>query len=281
MNVIETPGQLRKQIAAWKRDGLRVAFVPTMGFLHEGHLSLMRLAGQKADRLVISIFVNPRQFGPDEDLDKYPRDEKRDRALAESVGVDLLFLPTPSDLYPDGYQTNVSVTRLKQGLCGASRPVHFDGVATVITKLFNLVDPDVAVFGEKDFQQLALIRRLVLDLNFPIEIIGHPIVREADGLALSSRNKYLTAEERLEALVLSRSLQYARECVAAHCEINAGELQHEVEKIITASPACSVDYISLVHPESLEPVAVARKGTLLALAVYINGKVRLIDNTIL
>lgn len=281
MIVLESPEQLREQVCEWKREGHRVGFVPTMGYLHHGHLSLMRLAKEKADRVVASIFVNPRQFGPEEDLDNYPRDEVHDKSAAEEAGVDVLFFPSVELMYPEGYQTNVHVDKLSQGMCGTTRPTHFDGVATVITKFFNIVNPDLAVFGEKDFQQLALIRRLTRDLNFPIEIIGHPIVREDDGLAMSSRNKYLEDAERTEALALSRSLQMAKKKVDATGSCLASELHDLIAAELEKSTMCSVDYISIVDSLSLDPVEHAKKGDLIALAVYINQKVRLIDNIVL
>lgn len=210
MKVISTVKEMQEQVSQWKSAQYSVGLVPTMGFFHKGHLSLMKTARDTCDKVVTSLFVNPMQFGENEDLDSYPRDQERDCALAQQEGVDVLFVPGSEDIYPKHFQTKISVTKLSQGLCGADRPGHFDGVATVVAKLFNIVNPDVAVFGQKDFQQLALIKQLVKDLNFQIEIIGNPIVREADGLAMSSRNKYLNSEEREVATCLYRAIQKAK-----------------------------------------------------------------------
>lgn len=279
MNVVETIAGLREIVRAWKRDGLRVGLVPTMGYLHEGHLSLMRCALDNSDRVIATIFVNPMQFGPDEDLDAYPRDLERDRLLAEQTGVDVLFCPAPDEIYTDNYQTLVRVQNLSQGLCGGDRPGHFDGVATVVAKLFNIATPDVAVFGMKDFQQLALIRQLVKDLNFVIEIIGHPIVREEDGLAMSSRNKYLSAEDRKAAVCLYQTIQSARQMYRSGTELLPGAAVEEmaVEKI-NSYPQCRVDYAKVIHESTLEPVETVDHKSVLALAVKVSGKVRLIDN---
>ncbi|WP_456387467.1 pantoate--beta-alanine ligase [Desulfolithobacter sp.] len=258
----------------------KLALVPTMGYFHEGHLSLMRLGNERADRLVVSLFVNPTQFGPGEDLDTYPRDFDRDRQLAESEGVDVLFAPASTEIYPDGFQTRVVVSGLTGYLCGTDRPGHFAGVTTVVCKLFNIVWPHIAVFGEKDFQQLAVIRRMVRDLNMDVEVIGHPIVRESDGLAMSSRNAYLDPEDRKSALCLSRSIARARKLVAEGL-VDAGLLQEEITRFIQSHPATAIDYVSLVDCRTLEPVSLIDDHTLLALAVRIRDKVRLIDNGIL
>ncbi len=281
MRIIESGDGLAIHIAKWKKDGKTIGFVPTMGFLHEGHLALMKMAHQHSDKVVTSIFVNPRQFGPEEDLDKYPRDIERDTQLARNENIDILFIPTQDVMYPPGYQTTISVPYLAKPLCGKSRPVHFDGVATVVTKLFNLVQPDVAVFGEKDYQQLALIRQMVRDLNFKIQIVGHPIVREPDGLAMSSRNKYLNAEEREDALSLSRGLQHARDRVIDKKELPADALIAEVREIISAPQSCRIDYVEIVDSVSLAAKQKAQRGDVLAVAAFFNEKVRLIDNTIL
>lgn len=278
MRVIDAPAALRKIISSWKGKGEKVGFVPTMGYLHEGHLSLVREAHRHTQRIVLSIFVNPRQFGPNEDLEKYPRDLDRDKHLAESEGVDILFFPPVDVMYPEGYQTNVSVPDLASGMCGESRPGHFDGVATVVTKLFNLVQPDAAVFGEKDYQQLALIRQLTRDLNFSIDILGHPIVRENDGLAMSSRNRYLNPKERKEALCLSRALKFGKTTIAEKGDCPSIELIADIRKIIENEESCVVDYVTIVDSVNLRPVITAKKGDVIAVAVQISQKVRLIDN---
>ena len=278
MRIIKDIATLRAQARNWKDQNMTIGLVPTMGFFHDGHLALMQEAKRKSDKTVVSIFVNPRQFGPQEDLDKYPRDIKRDTELARLAGVDLLFCPAVETMYPEGYQTSVSVSLLSGGLCGASRPGHFDGVATVVAKLFNLVQADIVIFGEKDLQQLTLIRRMVLDLDFPVEIIGHPIVREKDGLAMSSRNKYLGGQERIDAVCLYKTLQYATERIAEQKHIEAILLIEELQEMLQKTPGCRVDYVSIVHPQTLTPQTIAEQGSVLALAVYFNNKVRLIDN---
>ncbi len=269
-------------MTAWSKEqtvaGRTIGFVPTMGFFHEGHLALMRRAGELADQVVMSLFVNPTQFGPQEDLAAYPRDFDRDQELAASVGVDVIFAPEPEDVYPAGYNTTVTVGKELTGqLCGASRPVHFAGVATVVSKLFNIVRPNLAVFGEKDFQQLAVIRRMTEDLNLGVEIIGHPIIREKDGLAMSSRNAYLQEAEREAALSLSRALDMAR-TMAADGEHDTEALTAALQAFILSFPGTELDYISFIDQASLQPVVEIDKDTVLALAVKINGRVRLIDN---
>lgn len=281
MIVIEPRDELFSQITGWKQQGLRIALVPTMGFFHEGHLSLMRKAKQVADKTVVSLFVNPRQFGPSEDLDKYPRNLENDVCLAEKEGVDILFLPSTEVMYPEGYQTTISVPGLSQMLCGQSRPGHFDGVATVVTKLFNLVQPDVAIFGRKDYQQLSLIRQMVLDLNIHIEILGHHIVREPSGLAMSSRNKYLDEQEKKDALCLYHGLQHGMKRIGDAGSLDATELIGEIIDILKATKSCKIDYVSIVDPTSLINKKKAQPGDVLALAAYFNKKVRLIDNTTL
>lgn len=278
MKIIRDPAEM----TAWSKEraagGLRLGFVPTMGFFHEGHLALMRLAGRRADRVVVSLFVNPTQFGPEEDLESYPRDFDRDQELAAGAGVDVLFMPDADDMYPEGTRTSVVVRELTDHLCGADRPGHFTGVATVVTKLFNIVRPELAVFGQKDFQQLAVIRRMCTDLNMGVEIIGHPIVREADGLAMSSRNTYLTdSSMRRSALSLSRALALARQ-MAAGGALDAAQLTASVRELITSYPDTAIDYISFIHQSTLEPVARVDTNTVLALAVKIRDRVRLIDN---
>lgn len=276
MEIIRDPAQM----IAWANTRLRasssIGLVPTMGFFHEGHLSLMRKARELADRVVVSLFVNPIQFGPNEDLDAYPRDFERDRLLAEEVGVDVLFAPDASAMYPPGACTTVSVARLTSGLCGASRPGHFDGVTTVVAKLFHLVKPQVAVFGRKDFQQLAVIRRMVADLNWDLEIVGHQIVREPDGLAMSSRNKYLSEADRLQALCLYGAIRMARARVREGVR-DASVLQKELEDFISSHAGVTIDYVSLIDQQSLEPLTVLDAGAVLAMAVKV-GATRLIDN---
>lgn len=262
-----------------RRKGETLAFVPTMGFLHQGHLTLMSEGLEKADHLVASIFVNPAQFGPNEDLDTYPRALERDLELCEKIGASAVFCPNSEDMYPDGFQTWVELEKLPNHLCGLSRPVFFKGIATVVTKLFNIVNPHVALFGEKDFQQLALIKQMVKDLCFDIEVVGVPIVREDDGLAMSSRNKYLTAEERPEALRLSQCLAMAREMV----ELETTQASRIVDSARTYLEACSritVDYVSLCDPVTLDEVETIEGPVLMAIAVML-GKTRLIDNMIL
>ncbi len=253
--------------------------MPTMGYLHEGHLSLVRLAKEHADTVIVTIFVNPTQFGPTEDYKTYPRDMERDVKLVTSAGADCVYAPTPEEMYPEGHQTAVRVDKLTQHLCGITRPTHFEGVTTVVTKLFNATKPHVAVFGEKDFQQLQVIRRMVRDLDVDIEIIGAPIVREPDGLAMSSRNKYLSAEERTAALVLSRSLFEIRD-MCAQGEHDALKLSRHVWQTISAEPLAKIDYIKVCDLETLEDVTHIRRDAVVALAVFF-GKTRLIDNIIL
>ena len=260
-----------------RSEGYTVALVPTMGFFHQGHLALMGMAAARADKVVVSLFVNPIQFGPGEDLEQYPVDLDRDEELARRQGVSVLFIPKPEDMYPAGFQTRVSVTGLSRHLCGADRPGHFTGVTTVVCKLFNIVCPDFAVFGEKDFQQLAVIRRMVADLNMDVQILAHPIVREPDGLAMSSRNSYLGTDERRQALCLSRSIDRARELYGAGVR-DTGRLANEVRQVIEPVAGARIQYISFVDRTTLEPVSQADDNTQMALAVTIGGHVRLIDN---
>lgn len=261
------------------RDGLRVALVPTMGALHEGHLSLIELARRHADRVVASVFVNPVQFDRADDFARYPRDLERDGAMLAGAGADVLFAPDASEIYPAGSQTFVTVEHLSQPLCGAHRPGHFRGVATVVHKLFTIVSPHVAVFGEKDFQQLALIRRMVRDLFLDIDVVGAPIVREADGLAMSSRNRHLAAAERMAARCLSVALDAAEAAVAGGTRDPAVVLD-AATTAIAGEPLARVDYVALVDPETLAPVSSVDERALLALAVWI-GSTRLIDNRVL
>ncbi len=262
-----------------RRAGRRIGFVPTMGFLHEGHLTLVREARSRCDACVVSIFVNPLQFGPGEDLDRYPRDEQGDKAKLEAEGVEVLYSPTGDSMYGAGFQTAVSVTEVTKGLCGAGRPGHFDGVTTVVAKLFNAVRPDEAVFGEKDYQQLATIRRLVVDLDLGIAIVGVPIVREADGLAMSSRNAYLSEDEREAALALSRSLSEARRALRSG-ERETAVLIDRVRAVLATEPLLQVEYTEIVDADSIQPVDRIDKSARLALAVHV-GNTRLIDNTLL
>lgn len=276
MRTVTTIAELREAVRGARQTGKRIGFVPTMGYLHEGHKTLMATARQETDFVVVSIFVNPMQFGPNEDLARYPRDLERDTALCASVPVDLLFHPAVDEVYPDGFQTRVTVGALTSGLCGASRPGHFDGVATVVAKLFGMVQPDVAFFGQKDAQQVAVIQRMVLDLNLPVRIRPVPTVREADGLALSSRNTYLSPIEREAALLLSRTLFWAEAQVKAG-ERDLSALRAEMIARIEAEPLARIDYVEIVDPITLQPMTQLKGPALAALAVRI-GSTRLIDN---
>ncbi len=276
MEIITTVSRMKEYVRGAKGRGETICLVPTMGYLHEGHLDLMRMGRPLADRLVISIFVNPTQFGAGEDLDKYPRDLPRDTALAQSTGVECIFHPDALEMYPVGYQTYINVEEITDGLCGASRPGHFRGVTTVVAKLFNIVEPDVSVFGEKDYQQLAVIRKMVEDLNMAVQVLAHPTVREEGGLAMSSRNKYLSPEERESALVLNRSLKRAAGRVKGG-ERSAGVIRSEVVAAIEATPGCRIDYVEIVHPDTLKPLETIESKAVMALAVRV-GKTRLIDN---
>lgn len=267
----------------WQRAGEHIGFVPTMGYLHDGHMSLVREARRrvgKAGKVVLSIYVNPSQFGPTEDLSRYPRDLKRDLRLCRAAGVDVVFTPSDAEIYPgktEGrYSTYVVEERLSQSMEGAARPTHFRGVTTVVAKLFNIVLPEVAVFGAKDWQQAAIIQRMVADLNFPLRVIVAPTTREPDGLAMSSRNKYLDAEQRQQALVLSRAIEHARAKVRK-ASVSARRLRIELAKLITTAPQARLDYVEFFDPETLLPVAKVSRGTHMALAVFV-GKTRLIDN---
>jgi len=279
MNVITDLTQMQSRCLAERQQGRRIAFVPTMGYLHEGHAALLREGRRRGDLLALSIFVNPTQFGPQEDLDRYPRDLQRDLQVARDAGVDLVWTPTPAQVYPPGYATYVNVEGLTEVLCGASRPGHFRGVTTVVCKLFNVVQPHVAVFGEKDFQQLAVIRRMATDLNLPVEIVGLPTVREVDGLALSSRNVYLSPQQRCQALSLSRGLALARQLVAAGSRDSTAILA-AVRTLIEAQTEARIDYLQICHRETLREQSVVDADSVLLLAVFI-GKTRLIDNGVL
>lgn len=279
MDICYTIKDVRERVNAWKREGLTVGFVPTMGYLHEGHKSLMQAARTNNDRVVVSVFVNPMQFGPNEDLESYPRDFEKDCALCESVGVDLIFHPEPEEMYADGFCSYVDMNGLTGELCGKSRPIHFRGVQTVVLKLFNIVKPDRAYFGQKDAQQLAVIKRMVKDLNVDTEIVGCPIVREADGLAKSSRNTYLNPDERKAALILSRSLKLGRELIE-NGETDSNAVIKAITDSINTEPLAKIDYVDVVDFDTITPVDRIGKSVLVAIAVYI-GKTRLIDNFII
>ena len=274
MQVTKTVEETRKQIKQWKKEGKTIGLVPTMGFLHEGHASLIRKCREQNDIVVVSDFVNPTQIGPNEDLEAYPRDFERDSKLCESLGADLIFAPSPEDMYHDPHAF-VSIDTLSETLCGKTRPIHFKGVCTVVTKLFHIVAPDRAYFGEKDAQQLAIIRKMVKDLNFDIEIVGCPIVREEDGLAKSSRNTYLNDKERQAALCLSRAVKTGKEVI--YTGADAKEVLNPMKAIIEAEPLARIDYVMMVDALTMQPIEKADRDVLVAMAVYI-GKTRLIDN---
>jgi len=276
MEIIKTVNHMQQASDAIRMGGESLALVPTMGFFHEGHLTLMRAGKDHCDRLVVSLFVNPTQFGPNEDFEAYPRDTEGDLNKAEKEGADMVFMPSPAEMYPQGAQTSVVVTDLPNHLCGLSRPGHFDGVTTVVAKLFHIVKPHVAVFGQKDYQQLAVISRMVMDLDMDIQIMGVPTVREADGLAMSSRNSYLSLEERKSALSLKKSLDLA-ERLFNEGEQNAQMVKDFVQSYILEHPYTEIDYIALCDPITLNDVNTLFEGTLMALAVRV-GKTRLIDN---
>jgi pantoate--beta-alanine ligase len=302
MRIVPTVAAMQKLALRWKRAGVKIGFVPTMGYLHDGHLSLVREARKRVGKngvVVVSIYVNPTQFAPTEDLSKYPRDLKRDLKMCRAEGVDVVFTPGDSEIYPGSsgtgvppvcsrhkltgetpvplrFSTYVVEENLARVMEGAARPVHFRGVTTVVAKLFNIVLPDVSVFGQKDFQQAAIIQRMTRDLNFPVKIIVAPTCREADGLAMSSRNKYLDAEQRTQSVILFHALQAARNAVAKK-SISAAKLKQDLREFLTAAPLARLDYVEFFNPETLEPVAQVKRGTHMALAVYF-GKTRLIDN---
>jgi len=279
MDILKTKADMQAWSAAKKREGKTISFVPTMGYLHKGHVSLLEIGKPLSDELVLSIFVNPTQFGPNEDLDAYPSNIRNDLDLAQQAGVTAVFLPDKNEMYGPNYQTRVSLDHLPQYLCGRSRPVHFGGVATVVTKLFNIVMPDVAVFGKKDFQQLAIIRQMVKDLDFNIQIIGGEIIREEDGLAMSSRNAYLTPEQRTSAVCLSKAIRLLKQRVAKGIR-SVPDLVKEMEAFILSFEYTRIDYIELCNPRTLEPVETVQAETLVALAVEV-GKSRLIDNALI
>ena len=278
MIVATSIAEAREAISRWRDDGYTIGLVPTMGYFHQGHLELMRASVGRTDKTIVSLFVNPTQFGPEEDLEVYPRDLEGDCAKARQVGVDLVFCPEPGEVYRPGHQTEVSLAGLASGLCGDDRPGHFTGVATVVAKLFNIVLPDCAFFGEKDFQQLQIIKQLTKDLNFTIQIIGVPIVRETDGLAMSSRNYYLSETERSEALALSRALEKIRHMVLEEQETRVKVLIDQGAAIIDKSNLCTLEYLSVVDELTLEAIDDI-KGKCRALgAIRVNQRIRLIDN---
>lgn len=271
--------ETRNQVKSWKEQGLKVALVPTMGYLHEGHKSLIDRARAENDRVVVSIFVNPMQFGPDEDLEAYPRDLERDSKICEEGGVDLIFHPEVEEMYGPDFHSFVDMTVLPEKLCGASRPVHFKGVQTVVTKLFHIIPAHRAYFGQKDAQQLAIIRRMVIDLDFDIEIIGCPIIREADGLAKSSRNTYLSEEERKQAVILNASLEEAMKAIEEG-EQDAAKIKAKITEKLNTCPLARIDYVEVVSFDNIQPIDKIEGAVLIAIAVYI-GTTRLIDNRII
>lgn len=278
MKIVETIQEVRDQVKEWRKQGLTVGLVPTMGYLHEGHKSLIDRAVAENDKVVVSVFVNPMQFGPKEDLASYPRDLDRDAALCEGAGAALIFHPQPEEMYHDDFSSFVDMNTLTGGLCGKTRPIHFRGVCTVVSKLFNIVVPDKAYFGQKDAQQLAVIRHMVSDLNFGIEIVGCPIIREEDGLAKSSRNTYLSDAERKAALILSQSLKEGKKQLEAG-EKDAAKVRATITAKLESEPLAKIDYVEVVDWNTLEPVETMDGQVLVAIAVYI-GKTRLIDNFI-
>ena len=276
MKIAYTVEDVKSQVREWKKEGLTVGLVPTMGYLHEGHESLIKRAVAENDRVVVSVFLNPTQFAPNEDLASYPRDFEADTKLCEGAGAALVFHPEPSEMYAEDACTFVDMTAVTKELCGKSRPIHFRGVCTVIAKLLNTVTPDRIYFGQKDAQQLAIIRRMVRDLNFDVEVIGCPIVREQDGLAKSSRNTYLSPEERKAALVLSRSVRKGQDLVASGVR-NSAELLASMKERLEEEPLADVEYVEVVDGENMQPVETFKEGDLVAMAVRI-GTTRLIDN---
>ena len=278
MNISGSISEVRQIVKEWRKEGLTVGLVPTMGYLHEGHKSLIDKAVKENDRVVVSVFVNPIQFGPTEDLASYPRDLERDAKLCEEAGANLIFHPEKEEMYFDDFSSFVEVQGVSKGLCGKSRPIHFRGVCTVVTKLFNIVKPDRAYFGQKDAQQLAVVKRMVRDLNMDIEIIGCPIIREEDGLAKSSRNTYLSPEERKAAVILSKSLKLGKKAIEAG-ERDSKKIIDIITNNINTEKLAKIDYVEIVDPLSIENIDKIENSALVAMAVYI-GKTRLIDNFI-
>ena len=279
MKLVHTIKEVREIVSEWRKEGLTVGLVPTMGYLHEGHQSLIRKSVEQNDRTVVSVFVNPIQFGPTEDLEAYPRDINRDMKAVEEVGGDLIFNPEPAEMYPGHFTSFIDTTETTELLCGAVRPIHFRGVCTVVGKLFNIVLPDNAYFGQKDAQQLATIRRFVRDLNFPVGIVACPIVREEDGLAKSSRNTYLSPAERQAALILSQSLKKGKALIEQG-EKSAEKVKEVITESLKTEPLARIDYVEVVDFENIQRVETIEGETLVAIAVYI-GKTRLIDNFII
>jgi len=279
MEIIKKIALMQELSDRWRKDGHIIACVPTMGFLHQGHIELLKVGRANGDRLIMTIFVNPTQFGPHEDYEKYPRDTEGDLDKARSTGVDAVFMPTVEEMYPDGFQSTVAVNTITQYLCGKSRPGHFAGVTIVVAKLFNITKPHLAIFGEKDYQQLAVIKQMVSDLNMDIEIIGIPTVREQDGLAMSSRNKYLSPEERKSALSLKKGLDLAK-AMARDGEKDSVTIKNAVKELILTHPFTTIDYVTICDPEKLTDIENVNGPSLLALAVKV-GKARLIDNSII
>lgn len=278
MEIIKTVKKMKEFSEEQRKKGKIIGFVPTMGYLHEGHLSLMKIAKKECDLVIVSIYVNPTQFGPNEDLSRYPRDFERDKKLCEDVGVDVIFYPSDKEMYPEGYLTFVKVEKISEKLCGVTRPIFFRGVATIVLKLFNIVKPHKTYFGLKDYQQFIIIKKMVDDLNLDVEMIGCPIIREKDGLAMSSRNVYLNQEERKQATVLSQSLHNAKK-LFFDGETDAEKLKKIIKYMINETSG-RIDYVEIFSPNSLEPIKKISKGDVIALAVFF-GKTRLIDNVIL
>lgn len=277
MKILKTVSEVKEQVKLWRGEGLTIGLVPTMGWLHEGHLSLIKNARENNGRVVVSDFVNPLQFGPNEDFDNYPRDLDRDAGLCEKAGVDVIFAPSVEEMYPEGFCSYVDMNGLTGGLCGKSRPIHFRGVQTVVNKLFNIVTPDNAYFGEKDAQQLAVIKRMVLDLNMNVKIKGCPIIREEDGLAKSSRNSYLTPEERSLAPIINKAMTRGKEMIQSG-ERSSEKVIAAISEIILSVGITKIDYVSIVDSLSLEPVDTIERDILCACAVYMGNFARLIDN---
>lgn len=277
MKIVSTINEVREQVKEWKKEGNTIGFVPTMGYLHEGHASLIDAARKNNGKVVVSIFVNPIQFGPNEDLDSYPRDLEHDAKLCEEHGVDLIFHPTPEEMYEDNFYTFVDMDVLTKELCGLSRPVHFRGVCTVVSKLFNIVTPDNAYFGQKDAQQLAIIKRMVKDLNMPLSIHGCPIIREEDGLAKSSRNTYLSPESRKQAVILSKAIFLGKKMVEDG-ERDAAKIKKAMTDLINTMPLATIDYVEIVDGMTMQSIDTLKGDILCAIAVNIGGEARLIDN---
>ena len=280
MEIIKDPKQIQDLTMQLRCSDKVISLVPTMGYFHEGHLSLMRWARENSDIVFVSLFVNPTQFGPKEDFNRYPRDFDRDKNLAEEVGVDYLFVPEKNDMYTEDHCTWVNSPKLSQYLCGKSRPGHFQGVCTIVLKLFNIINPHIAVFGEKDYQQLVIIKKMVEDFNIPVKVVGRPIVREPDGLAMSSRNVYLTEKERKEAAQIYKGLQKAQKWVKKGLVDSESIISKLTECYMENIPSGEIDYIEIVDPEKLKPVQEIKDRALLAVAIYL-GKARLIDNIML